>query len=39
MENKEISLEQAIVFLEMNAYEGSNGWCTWGIKTYKGINR
>lgn len=24
MENKEISLEQAIVFLEMNAYEGSN---------------
>lgn len=24
MENKEITLEQAIVFLEMNAYEGSN---------------
>jgi hypothetical protein len=24
LENKEITLEQAIVFLEMNAYEGSN---------------
>lgn len=24
MENKETTLEQAIVFLEMNAYEGSN---------------